>query len=62
MDPLQVYDNVNLGRRIDPQWPDDEWRQKGGRNAWKDWLPEEGMEGTVRRSGSLFTLPTKPLQ
>ena len=47
VDPLQVYDNINLGRRIDPQWPEDEWRLRGGRNDWKDWLPEEGMEGTV---------------
>jgi hypothetical protein len=47
LDPLQVYDNINLGRRIDPLWPDEFWRSKGGRNNWKDWLPEEGMEGTV---------------
>merc|ERR1719237_1615192 len=33
IDPLQVYDNMNLGRRIDPQWPDPEWRARGGRNA-----------------------------
>lgn len=48
VDPLQVYDNINLGRRIDPLWPDEMWRSRGGRNNWKDWLPEEGMEGTVR--------------
>ena len=42
-----MYDNINLGRRIDPLWPDEFWRSKGGRNNWKDWLPEEGMEGTV---------------
>ena len=47
VDPLQVYDNINLGRRIDPMWPNEEWRLKGGRNSWKDWLPEEDMEGTV---------------
>ena len=47
MDPLQVYDNINLGRRIDPLWPDEFWRSRGGRNNWKDWLPEYGMEGTV---------------
>ena len=28
-------------------WPNEEWRLKGGRNSWKDWLPEEDMEGTV---------------
>ena len=47
IDPLQVYDNINLGRRIDPLWPDELWRSRGGRNSWKDWLPEEDMEGTV---------------
>ena len=47
VDPLQVYDNINLGRRIDPMWPNEEWRLKGGRNSWKDWLPEEDMEGMV---------------
>ena len=49
VDPLQVYDNINLGRRIDPLWPDELWRSRGGRNSWKDWLPEEDMEGTVRK-------------
>ena len=29
LDPLMVYDNINLGRRIDPVWPDPEWRAKG---------------------------------
>jgi len=47
VDPLQVYDNINLGRRIDPMWPNEDWRLKGGRNSWKDWLPEEEMEGIV---------------
>ena len=44
---LQVYDNMNLGRRIDPQWPDPEWRARGGRNSWQNWIPLEGMEGPV---------------
>lgn len=47
IDPLLVYDNINLGRRIDPLWPDEKWRAKGGRNDWKDWLPQEEMEGPV---------------
>jgi len=47
IDPLQVYDNMNLGRRIDPQWPDPEWRARGGRNAWGVWIPLENMEGPV---------------
>ena len=50
MDPLQVYDKINLGRRIDPLWPDELWRSRGGQNYWKDWLPEEGMEGIVSTS------------
>jgi hypothetical protein len=28
LDPLLVYDNLNLGRRIDPVWPEPEWRAK----------------------------------
>jgi hypothetical protein len=47
VDPLQVYDNMNLGRRIDPQWPEPEWRARGGRNAWQSWIPLENMEGPV---------------
>lgn len=47
VDPLQVYDNINLGRRIDPLWPDETWRAQGGRNNWKNWIPEEDMEGEV---------------
>lgn len=47
VDPLQVYDNINLGRRIDPQWPNEKWRARGGRSDWKDWLPQENMEGKV---------------
>lgn len=47
MDPTQVYDTINLGRRIDVLWPDDSMRQKGGKSHWKDWVPEKGMEGPV---------------
>lgn len=28
-------------------WPNEDWRLKGGRNSWKDWLPEAEMEGIV---------------
>lgn len=48
LDPLQVYDAINLGRRIDVVWPDEKMRIRGGRSYWKDWLPEKGMEGLVR--------------
>ena len=46
-DPSQVYDSVNLGRRIDVQWPNEEWRMNGGKNHWNGWQPQKGMEGTV---------------
>lgn len=43
----QVYDTINLGRRIDVQWPSEYMRERGGKNYWKDWRPAEGMEGVV---------------
>nr|CAD7454179.1 unnamed protein product [Timema tahoe] len=46
-DPNQVYDAINLGRRIDVVWPDERMRARGGRSHWRDWLPEKGMEGQV---------------
>ncbi|XP_023722503.1 pecanex-like protein 1 isoform X5 [Cryptotermes secundus] len=46
-DPNQVYDAINLGRRIDVVWPDEKMRARGGRSSWRDWLPEKGMEGQV---------------
>ncbi|XP_046664729.1 pecanex-like protein 1 [Homalodisca vitripennis] len=47
VDPNQVYDAINLGRRIDVSWPDERMRARGGRSHWRDWLPEKGMEGQV---------------
>ena len=47
IDRGQVYDTINLGRRIDVQWPSELMREHGGRSYWKDWNPIEGMEGTV---------------
>ncbi|XP_023334859.1 uncharacterized protein LOC111706259 [Eurytemora carolleeae] len=47
LDPLMVYDNINLGRRIDPIWPEPEWRAKGGRNSWNTWIPDVNMKGIV---------------
>ena len=42
-----VYDNINLGRRIDVQWPNEEWRLNGGKSHWHGWMPERRMEGRV---------------
>ncbi|XP_048259849.1 pecanex-like protein 1 isoform X1 [Haliotis rufescens] len=47
LDTSHVFDTVNLGRRIDVQWPNEEWRQHGGKNTWSDWTPCKGMEGIV---------------
>lgn len=47
IDRTQVYDSINLGRRIDVQWPFELMRERGGRSYWKEWNPVEGMEGDV---------------
>ncbi|GAB1609485.1 1,Pecanex 2,Pecanex 3, pecanex [Argonauta hians] len=47
MDPSQMYDNMNLGRRIDVQWPRDDWKQHGGKSGWNGWTPTKGLEGTI---------------
>ena len=46
VDGGMVYDSINQGRRVDVLWPDDRWRQRGGKNAWGAWLPD-GRCGTV---------------
>lgn len=47
MDPSQILDGINLSKRKELQWPDEGIRLKAGRNSWKDWSPQEGMEGHV---------------
>ncbi|KAL3873552.1 hypothetical protein ACJMK2_036651 [Sinanodonta woodiana] len=47
IDPSLVQDNMNLGRRIDVQWPNEEWRSSGGKNVWNNWYPTMGMIGTL---------------
>jgi hypothetical protein len=47
-EPLGVYDCINLGRRIDVQWPSEYQRERGGRNYWGSWVPLAGMDGLVR--------------
>ena len=46
-DANQVYDGLNLGRRIDVVWPDESMKARGGRSYWQNWVPEDGMEGLV---------------
>ncbi|XP_057589985.1 pecanex-like protein 1 isoform X3 [Hippopotamus amphibius kiboko] len=47
VDPSQILDGINLSKRKELQWPDEGIRLKAGRNNWKDWSPQEGMEGHV---------------
>lgn len=47
VDPAGVYDCINLGRRIDVTWPSAYQRQRGGRNHWGTWVPQQGMDGQV---------------
>lgn len=42
-----MYDAINLGRRVEVQWPNEEWKTSGGKSGWRDWIPKKGMEGTV---------------
>lgn len=54
VDPNQVYDCINLGRRIDVVWPDERMRGQGGRSSWGDWVPLPGMEGQVRKKKNYY--------
>jgi hypothetical protein len=54
VDPSQILEGINLSKRKELQWPDEGIRLKAGRNSWKDWSPQEGMEGHV---SSLIKLP-----
>ncbi|CAH2090090.1 unnamed protein product [Euphydryas editha] len=47
VEPLGVYDCINLGRRIDVLWPSEYQRERGGRNYWGSWVPMAGMDGLV---------------
>ncbi|XP_043929424.1 pecanex-like protein 1 [Protopterus annectens] len=47
VDPSYVLDGINLSKRKELQWPDEGVRLKAGKNSWKDWNPQEGMEGHV---------------
>ncbi|XP_075700089.1 pecanex-like protein 1 isoform X8 [Rhinoderma darwinii] len=47
VDSSQVLEGVNISKRKELQWPDELVRLKAGKNSWKDWSPQEGMEGHV---------------
>ncbi|CAF3593816.1 unnamed protein product [Adineta steineri] len=47
IDTTAIYDSINLGRRIDVIWPNEQMRLNGGRNVWSGWLPSVGMTGLV---------------
>ncbi|XP_055448772.1 pecanex-like protein 1 isoform X1 [Psammomys obesus] len=47
VDLSQILEAINLSKRKELQWPDEGIRLKAGRNSWKDWSPQEGMEGHV---------------
>lgn len=45
VDSLEIYDCLDLGRRIDVLWPNECMRLAGGRSSWKksSWDPSEGI-------------------
>ncbi|XP_058847312.1 pecanex-like protein 1 isoform X2 [Acipenser ruthenus] len=47
IDPSQVLDTINLSKRKELQWPDEVVRLRAGRSCWREWSPQEGMEGHV---------------
>ncbi|XP_076777902.1 pecanex-like protein 1 isoform X3 [Arvicanthis niloticus] len=47
VDLTQILEGINVSKRKELQWPDEGIRLKAGRNSWKDWSPQEGMEGHV---------------
>lgn len=47
VDAGEIYDCLDLGRRIDVVWPNEAMRSSGGRSSWKDWTPQEGMVGFI---------------
>lgn len=47
VDLSQILEGINVSKRKELHWPDEGIRLKAGRNSWKDWSPQEGMEGHV---------------
>jgi len=42
-----VYDSINLLRRGEVNWPNEELRAAGGRTGWNGWSPSTGDIGTL---------------
>ncbi|XP_072342156.1 pecanex-like protein 1 isoform X5 [Scyliorhinus torazame] len=47
IDTGQVMEAINMSKRRELYWPDEAIRMRAGRISWKDWSPQEGMEGYV---------------
>lgn len=47
VDSGEIYDYLDMGRRIDVVWPSEDMRLSGGRSSWKEWIPQEGMVGYI---------------
>lgn len=47
VDKGEIFDCLDLGRRIDVDWPSESMRSSGGQSSWKDWTPQEGMVGFI---------------
>uniref|UniRef100_A0A0A1XDM5 Pecanex-like protein n=1 Tax=Zeugodacus cucurbitae TaxID=28588 RepID=A0A0A1XDM5_ZEUCU len=47
IDNSEIFNRIDVGHRFNMFWPTEEMRAKGGRSAWKDWLPCIGMVGYV---------------
>ncbi|XP_041131518.1 pecanex-like protein 1 isoform X5 [Polyodon spathula] len=47
IDSSQVLETINLSKRKELQWPDEVMRLRAGRSCWREWSPQEGMEGHV---------------
>ncbi|XP_067895654.1 pecanex-like protein 1 isoform X5 [Heterodontus francisci] len=47
IDTGQVMEAINMSKRRELHWPDEAIQMRAGRISWKDWSPQEGMEGYV---------------
>lgn len=47
VDKGEIFDCLDLGRRIDVDWPSESMRLSGGQSSWKEWTPQVGMVGFI---------------